>query len=194
MENDNETDGGESKVDESDKELIDSFLAGSDAAFERLYNRYRQPLYGYLRSMLRSADADDVFQQSWIKVCSALPGFRADGRFGPWLFRIARNLAIDTFRKNRRRSGVECACDSADLPVSGEPWHSLAEKELCRNLEAALTELAPEQLAVFRMRGDEISFRVIAANQQCAVQTAVMRMQYAKKKLKRFLEPFRRER
>lgn len=184
----------ESKVEESDKELIDAFLAGSDSAFEQLYNRYRQPLYGYLRNLLRPSDADDVFQQSWIKAYSALPGFRGEGKFGPWLFRIARNLAIDTFRRNRRRGGVECPCDCADRPVSAEPWHDLAEKELVRKLEEALKELAPEQLAVFRMRGQEISFRVIAADQKCAVQTAIMRMQYAKKKLKRFLEPFRRER
>ena len=181
-------------MDESDKELIDSFLDGSDAAFERLYERYRQPLYGYLRNMLRPADADDVFQQSWIKVCSALPGFRADGRFGPWLFRIAHNLAVDTFRRNRRRGGIECANADADWPVPDEPWHELAEKELQRKLEEALTELAPEQLAVFRMRHEKISFRVIATEQRCAVPTAIMRMQYAKKKLKRILEPFRGER
>ena len=51
-----------------------------------------------------------------------------------------------------------------------------------------------EQLAVFRMRHEKISFRVIATEQRCAVPTAIMRMQYAKKKLKRILEPFRGER
>ncbi|MBS1368961.1 MAG: sigma-70 family RNA polymerase sigma factor [Lentisphaeria bacterium] len=180
-------------MDESDRELIDSFLNGSDAAFERLYNRYQQQLYGYLRSMLRNADADDVFQQTWIRVCSALPGCRTDGSFRPWLFRIARNLAIDAIRRNNRRGGIECKCENADLPSGTEPWHSLAEEELRRKLEEALDELAPEQLAVFRMRQNEISFRVIAEGQHCAVQTAVMRMQYALKKLKRKLEEFRRK-
>lgn len=102
-------------------ELIHSYLEGSDAAFERLYNRYRRPLYGYLRSMLAPADADDVFQQTWVRACAALPGYRCRGKFQAWLFRIGRNLALDAIRRTARRRKIEAEDKTAaDPPAARE--------------------------------------------------------------------------
>lgn len=175
-------------VEESDLQLIGSYLSGSDAAFERLYNRYRQPLYGYLRSMLSAADADDAFQQTWVRACAALPGYRCQGKFQAWLFRIARNLAVDAIRRRDRRREVEPEESGADLPEEREPWRAMADDEFRLLLEEALRELPPEQRAVFVLRQEEVSFRLIAARQECPVNTAVVRMRYACGKIREFLE------
>lgn len=169
-------------------ELIGAYLGGSDAAFERLYERYRRPLYGYLRSMLSAADADDAFQQTWVRACAALPGYRCRGKFQAWLFRIARNLAVDAVRRCRRRREVGEEESAADVPGEREPWSEMADAELLRLLEEALRELPPEQRAVFAMRREEISFKIIAARQECPVNTAVVRMRYACGKVREFLE------
>lgn len=175
-------------VEERDIELIGAYLAGSDAAFGRLYERYRQPLYGYLRSMLSAADADDVFQQTWIRACAALPGYRCSGKFQAWLFRIARNLALDALRRRIRRREVAEEEVGAEPPDGREPWHEMADEELKRLLEDALRELPSEQRAVFAMRQNAVSFKAIAARQHCPVNTAVVRMKYAMGKIREFLE------
>lgn len=108
-------------MDENDMELIHSYLEGSDAALERLYNRYRRPLYGYLRSMLAPADADDVFQQTWVRACAALPGYRCRGKFQAWLFRIGRNLALDAIRRTARRRKIEAEDKTAADPPAAAP-------------------------------------------------------------------------
>ncbi len=170
-------------VEESDSELVGSYLNGSDAAFERLYSRYKRQLYGYLRSMLPADDADDAFQQAWVRVCAALPGYRDDGKFQAWLFRIGRNQALDALRRRGRRREIESDETEPDVPQETEPWRPIADAELRRQLEDALRQLAPEQQAVFRMRRNEISFKVIADRQGCPVNTAVARMRYALRKL-----------
>ena len=179
-------------MDAADSELIDSYLNGSDADFERLYRRYRQPLYGYLRSMLPAADADDVFQQTWVRVCAALPGYRCRGKFAAWLFRIGRNLAVDLQRRRHCRRELELADDGSDCPVESEWDGDWADAALLRQLGAALRQLSPEQRAVFEMRRRDIAFKVIAARQDCSVNTAIVRMGYAMKKLQRALREFRR--
>lgn len=168
-------------VEENDRELIRSYLNGSDAAFERLYERYKRPLYGYLLSMLPTADADDVFQQTWVRACAALPGYHCRGKFQAWLFRIARNQAVDLIRHRSRRSELESE-------YTPEPKHQAVNEELKQQLEEALRQLGPEQRAVFQMRRKNLSFRIIAAEQQCTVNTAVRRMHYAIDKLKKMLK------
>ena len=177
-------------MDENDMELIHSYLEGSDAAFERLYNRYRRPLYGYLRSMLAPADADGVFQQTWVRACAALPGSRCRGKFQAWLFRIGRNLALDAIRRTARRRKIEAEDKTAADPPAAresEPWRPIDDAELCRRIDEALETLAPEQRAVFRMRNEALTFQVIADRQQCPVNTAVKRMRYAVGKLRKLL-------
>ena len=174
-------------VEENDKELIESYLNGSDAAFEKLYNRFKKQLYGYLRSMLPVTEADDVFQKTWIRACSALPRYRCRGRFQAWLFRIGRNQAVDSIRRHLSRRELELEAESADFPVEQEPWRVISDEEFRCKLEEALASLSPEQQAVFEMRRNNIAFKIIAARQECPVNTAIVRMYYAMKKLRSIL-------
>lgn len=179
-------------VERSDQELIDGYLAGADQDFGLLYNRYKNQLYGYLVKMMPDsrADADDIFQKSWIRVMQKLPGYRSSDRFHAWLFRIAHNLAIDYFRSNKRRSGhLELdEVGDAGMPQGREqPAGNMIRNEISQALDKALDKLPPEQREVFMLRQENIGFREIAKIQKCSINTALARMQYAVKKLRELL-------
>lgn len=175
----------------SDYQLICSYLAGNESAFETLYYRYRRVLYAYLNGLLpdRQAEADEVFQLAWIKVVDQLKNYRDQGCFSAWLFRIARNLLIDRFRKNKTDAAM-VELDREDVPLvaappGSEPWRSLDEADLETVIRAALAELPQEQREVFLMRSHgELPFKEIAKVQQCSINTVLARMQYALKHLR----------
>ena len=87
----------------TDEKLIKKYLHGDEQAFNELYQRYRKPVYAYLNNMLhnRRDIVEDVFQQTWIRVIAALSKYRDDGSFISWIYRIARNLTIDYFRREK---------------------------------------------------------------------------------------------
>ncbi len=179
----------------SDFELIQAWLGGDARAFDALYARYKRPLYGYFYNMVRQdpATVDDLFQQLWMRVMRKLPDYRECDRFGAWIFRIARNLVIDYYRQCGRRPEIrELTMEAAAaLPEPGgggrEPWRALEAAELGRRVERVVKELPEEQREVFLCRQEEMSFRDIAALQHCPLNTALARMQYALKYLRRRL-------
>ena len=174
-----------------DHELIRAYLAGDEAAFETLYERHRKRLYGYLNGLLpgQTAEADEVFQLTWIRVVDQLKNYREQGCFPAWLFRLARNLLIDRVRRNRR-AGFMTELDREDVPEQpagpgSEPWRDLDESELGQAIRKAVAELPAEQREVFLLRSnEEMPFREIAALQNCSINTALARMQYALKNLR----------
>ncbi len=102
----------------SDEELALRARAEPRASFEALFERYRGPLYNFLlRQGAGEARADDLFQNTFLKVFRALPSFREEARFKTWLYAIAFNVLQDDRRSALRRG------PSAALPeaVSGEP-------------------------------------------------------------------------
>lgn len=178
--------------DSTDKELIDAYLTGADAAFAMLYNRYKRQVYGYLKSFVFDADADDLFQQTWIRVSKKLHRYRCEQKFQAWLFRLARNIALDHLRAAKRRSRYE-VLPGDELPPDAaaerkEPWQALDDEEMRAQLAKALAQLSPEQRAVFVMRQKNISFKIIAEEQGCPIGTVLMRMHYAMKKIRRALQ------
>ncbi|MBO5688689.1 MAG: sigma-70 family RNA polymerase sigma factor [Lentisphaeria bacterium] len=180
--------------DFSDYELICQYLAGDEQAFETLYTRHRKVLYGYLSGLLpgRSAEADEIFQLTWLKVIDQLKNYRDQGCFTAWLFRIARNLLIDRVRKNKHADSMT-SLDREDVPLpaappGSEPWRTMDEADLGRAIRNALAELPEEQQEVFLMRSDaELPFKEIARVQQCSINTVLARMQYALKHLRKSL-------
>ena len=81
------------QTEPSDNELIQAYLDGDQSAFEMLYLRYRQVLYGYLQNRLPgSPEIDDLFQKTWMKAAAALPRYRCQEKFQAWLFRIGPYL------------------------------------------------------------------------------------------------------
>lgn len=181
--------------DAEDDILIKNFLDGDAESFNILYERYRKQLYSYLNRLLggQSALADDIFQQTWLKVIDQLPRYRSSGKKTlAWLITIAHNLAMDHFRRNRKSSG-DLTGDVAELEASmvcddaSEPWRDMHRSELEQALNSALDELSPEFREVFLLRQDDVPFKDIAEIQECSINTVLARMQYALKKMRRCL-------
>ncbi|MCD8139263.1 MAG: sigma-70 family RNA polymerase sigma factor [Planctomycetaceae bacterium] len=86
--------------------LLQRYLDGDDDAFGALVARYESSLYAYIVRMVGDAHAaEDVFQQTCIKVAKGAAGFDGRASFSTWLFRIARNAALDELRRQAARKG-----------------------------------------------------------------------------------------
>ena len=125
-----------------------------------MYFRYRKQLYGYLRNLLSGSgiDADDIFEETWLKVIDKLPRYRDEGRFSAWLFRMAHNIFIDHIRKYKNH--IMQSIDREDIPDLPAPDHrqpgqELESIELGREIEQAVQSLAKEQKEVFLLRQQE---------------------------------------
>lgn len=91
-------------LDPTDEALVRSVLAGDRDRFELLVERYQKRLVNYLYRMVRNLDeAHDLTQEVFIRVYQALDRYDSQYRFSTWLFRVARNAAIDVIRKRRMR-------------------------------------------------------------------------------------------
>lgn len=175
--------------------LIKEYLSGDDRAFTQLYERYKALLYSYLNRLLDNdrPSADDLFQQTWIKVVDQLGQYEHRQQFSAWLLRIAHNLTIDYFRKCGRQSQYEAgSLDDSETAVDppdkdNEPWRGMHREELEKAVSDAVGKLSPELREVFLLRRENISFREIAVIQKCSINTALARMQYALKNLRKSL-------
>ncbi len=174
-----------------DSELIDSFLEGKLEAFEALYGKYRKQLYSYLHRLLPGQHAlvDDIFQQTWIRVINQLHAYKHNQKFLAWIIRISHNLAIDHFRRNRHEETNDFEGDRNIFfsEEKYEPWRNIDRAELSSALEECIKRLPPDQREVFLLRQEDISFKEIAEIQECSINTALGRMQYAIRNLQKQL-------
>ena len=181
----------------TDEELLEQYVSGQTEALAELLERYRRPLFSFiLRMVPSSADADEVFQEVWMRVIRKAADSRRD-RFKGWVFRIAHNLLIDRARSRRPMA-------SLDEPIGGDTEQTLAERvpsggvapnmavegrDLGRRIQAALAMLPPEQRQVFLLRTEgDVPFKDIARLQRVSINTALARMQYALAKMRQLLE------
>ncbi len=177
-----------------DAALICAYTKGDEKAFETLYYRYRKPLYGYLNNIVgnNSAEADEIFAETWLRVIDKLPKYKDSGKFSAWLFRISRNIFIDRLRHLKPDKFVTIdAEDSVELTgeTTFSPDREVGAGDISRMLNSALEQLQPEQREVFLLREEaELSFKEIAEVQNCSLGTVLSRMRYALKKLRTFLK------
>lgn len=171
----------------ADSDLISRCRDGDEDAFEGLYHRYRLQLYSYLNKLFpgRSALADDLFQETWLKALDGLARYRHQQRFVSWLFRIAHNLAVDHIRRESRLEDVPVD-ETLEAPTR-VPWEALDDEQLRTRVEHAIGELSDEQREVVLLRQQGIPFKEIAAIQRVSINTVLGRMHYAVRKLKREL-------
>ncbi len=179
----------------TDKHWLDRYHEGDVEALGELVNSYRRPLYGFIHKMVNTpGEADEIFQETWIRAIRHLDDFKS-GKLLSWLFRIARNLVIDAARRKRPgisldyrdEEGVSWS-ERVPSPITG-PADAASDRELGRNITAAVSRLPVEQKEVFLMRIDgNLPFREIARIQGISINTALARMQYALEKLKTELD------
>ena len=183
-----------SQADEkpTDAVLIRRFLHGEESAFEELYNRYRRQLYAFLSNLIGAgAECDEVFEETWLKVIDKLPEYKDEGRFGAWLFRVGRNRFYDRLRRTRHeRENLSLDVEEPPpvaAPAGYDPGERMELNEVERLVNDAVEKLPEELRETFLLRQQGVAFKDIAEIQQCSINTALSRMQYALRALRKAL-------
>ena len=181
----------------TDTELVSAFKGGDAEALGALMERHKTALYGYLLRLTRSAAAaDDIFQEVFLKLVRNPDAYGERETFKAWLFTVARNAAMDHFRRESSRGEVPLEgagekAGPADFAVSPEPGPAEAaeNKVLGEKIEAALQLLSPDQREVFYLRHySGLSFREIAGSLSLPIGTVLARMSRAAAQLRKILE------
>jgi RNA polymerase sigma-70 factor (ECF subfamily) len=187
-------------ADSSDEQLMLAFRMGDARAFEALVQRHRGPVFNFIfRSTGHAARAEDLLQETWLKVIRAAQEYEPRARFATWLYTIARNLCVDSARKESfleivpletplRGDGVNQPL-AESLPDGGPMPDRAAHNAALRPLlEQALMSLPKDQREVFVLREySGIHFKEIAAVVGISENTVKSRMRYALEGLRKRL-------
>jgi RNA polymerase sigma factor (sigma-70 family) len=181
-----------------DRELVRQFIAGNPAAFERLFNRHKDRIYTYIFYIVKNeALADDIFQDTFIKVINSLKRgkYNEQGVFVSWVTRIAHNLTIDYFRKEKKMPAYSNdANEDYDIFNSEEFSDENIEDEMVKThisseVKKLIQELPEEQREVVLLRHyGELSFKEIAEKTGVSINTALGRMRYALINIRKLME------
>lgn len=176
--------------------LVKSYIDGNEEALAILINRHQSKIYGFIYSKVSDKDlANDIFQDTFIKVIKTLKGnsYNEEGKFLPWVMRIAHNLIIDTFRKDRKmpffRETEEFSIFSVMTDNSPNIENQIILEQVENDLLKLIDELPTDQREVLEMRiYQDMSFKEIADLTGVSINTALGRMRYALLNLRRIIE------
>ena len=177
----------------SDQELLQRLSAGDQEAVQILVERYQSRLMDYSARYLPSPDlAKDIAQEVFLKLLDAPPARLQNGVLGPWLFRVARNRAIDVSRRGKFEISAGA---SSDLPVSeeeapasvgGDPLQTLMASNDAEQLRRLCGQLPEDLRRVVEDRIDSnLSFQEIADKEGIPLGTALWRVHRAFEILRR---------
>jgi RNA polymerase sigma-70 factor (ECF subfamily) len=185
-------------MDAQEREWLEQYRRGNREALGRLVEHYRRPLYSFILRMTEGrVDADEIFQEVWVRAIRNLDTFREENLLG-WLFRIAHNLIIDHARRRKLFADMESGrttsttrsswlAQVADSNIG--PATEVAGRDLGARIRQALAKLPPEQREVFLLRTEGgVPFKEIARIQRVSLNTALARMHYAVLKLREALK------
>lgn len=184
------------KLQIDDSILVKAYIAGDEKALEMLINRYNQRISSFIFSKVLHKDVtEDIFQDTFIKVIKTLKkgAYSEEGKFLPWVMRIAHNLIIDHFRKKKRMPKFEGSNNFNIFSVITDE-NLNAEKQLIKNqinndLSLVIEELPKDQKEVLVMRiYKDMSFKEIAENTGVSINTALGRMRYALINLRKIVD------
>jgi RNA polymerase sigma-70 factor (ECF subfamily) len=179
-----------------DSVLVRDYISGDEKSLEVLINRHNQRITSFIYSKVLDRDiTEDIFQDTFIKVIKTLKKgtYSEEGKFLPWVMRIAHNLIIDHFRKNKRMPKFEGNDDFNIFSVIGDDKLN-AEKQIIKNqidsdLKHLIEELPDDQKEVLLMRiYKDMSFKEISENTGVSINTALGRMRYALINLRKIIE------
>ncbi len=173
-----------------DEKLVKHYLTGNTHALERLINKHRDRIYLYIISKVKIQSlAEDIFQDTFLKVIKSLKKgkYNEQGKFLPWVMRIAHNLVIDHFRKSKRISIIQNLKKDNDFDIlnliSDESKNfekNILKKEQFKELNYIIDKLPKDQKEVLIMRYyEDLSFKEIADKSNVSINTSLGRMRYA---------------
>ncbi|PCJ23044.1 MAG: RNA polymerase subunit sigma-24 [Flavobacteriales bacterium] len=180
----------------TEKELVQAYLKGNELAVEQLIIRFKSQVYTYIICKVRNqALAEDVFQDTFIKVINTIKRgkYNDEGKFLPWVMRIAHNLIIDHYRKSTRMPFIKTKDDFDIFDVIKNPDSNIQEDmerdQVLSDVKELVKFLPNDQREVLMMRlYYDMSFKEISQSTNVSINTALGRMRYALINLRKMAE------
>jgi len=185
----------------SDNELVKLYMNGNEESLSILVKRHKRRIFSYIYLITRhKALTEDVFQETFFKVIQTLKKeqYNEEGKFLPWVLRIAKNLIIDHFRKVKKMPSISSVIndegeETCIFDIIPEESHTLKDsaetrkfKEMIRSI---VSDLPQDQKEVVIMRTYyDMSFKEISEVTNVSINTSLGRMRYALINLKKMLE------
>ena len=164
-------------------------MESPEQVFNQIVREYSERLFWHVRRMVGShEDADDLLQDIFLKIWTALPSFRGEAQLYTWVWRIATNEALNWIRREKVRAALRfsSADDEMVRRISGDPYFNGTDAQ--RELAKAVARLPEKQRQVFIMRWwDELSYEDIAAITGTSVGALKASYHIAQEKVKQFL-------
>ncbi len=181
----------------SDNQLVQKFIDGDEAALEILVRRHKDQVFTYIYMVVKNQHlAEDIFQDTFIKVIRSLKTgkYTDNGKFISWVLRIAHNLIIDHFRKERLLSMI--SNEDSDYDMFNSSRYSdeniedrIIRKQIERDIRKLIKELPDDQRQVLIMRYYlGLSFKEIAERTDVSINTALGRMRYGLINLRKIVD------
>lgn len=179
-----------------DAELIKLYINGDEKALSLLINKHEQRIFSYILSKIQNRDlANDVFQDTFVKIIKTFRQgkYNEEGKFLNWALRIAHNLVIDHFRRQKRIPTISPNDDYDIFKIikdsSDDAETGMIREQIEKDLHRLILQLPPEQLEVLRLRHfSGLSFKDIAEQTNVSINTALGRMRYALINLRKLME------
>lgn len=176
--------------------LVKNYVAGDENALASLINRHQSKIYGFIFSKVGDRDiSDDIFQDTFIKVIKTLKSnsYNEEGKFLPWVMRIAHNLIIDYYRKNKKmpmlRETEEFSVFSIMTDNNPNVEIQMITNQVENDLQKLIDELPNDQKEVLVMRiYQDLSFKEISELTGVSINTALGRMRYALMNLRKVID------
>ena len=176
--------------------LVKNYVAGDENALASLIKRHQSKIYGFIYSKVGDRDvSEDIFQDTFIKVIKTLKSnsYNEEGKFLPWVMRIAHNLIVDYFRKNKKmpmfRETEEFSIFSIMTDNNPNIEAQMITSQVENDLQKLIDELPNDQKEVLVMRiYQDLSFKEISELTGVSINTALGRMRYALMNLRKVIE------
>lgn len=180
----------------TDQALIDLYLQGDESAFSELLKRHQQKIYTSIYLFVKDRElAEDLFQDVFIKIIDTLRkgSYNHEGKFGQWAIRIAYNMCVDQFRRNKRRTKVSGGDDFDIFDVLELPDENredqMIRSETHTRIRSLVDQLPDEQREVVVLRHyADMSFKEISLLTRVSINTALGRMRYALINIRKMME------
>lgn len=173
----------------TDQELVQAYLDGNNHAFDELLARNQDNIFGYIIKVVEDEElANELFQETFLKIISKLQNhqYTETGRLQWWMMRVAHNVVIDYYRDQKKKFVVDAPKENdlsavkSDELVDVNRETELANQRTLKQLVLLMNALpAPQREVVYMRYFQDMSFKEIAEEVGCSINTSLGRMHYA---------------
>ena len=183
-------------LQKSDALLVKDYMAGDESALAILIKRHESKIYGFIYSKVADREvSNDIFQDTFIKVIKTLKtqSYNEEGKFLPWIMRIAHNLIIDFYRKSKKMPLFRETEEFSIFSIMSDDSLTVENQIIADQVEVDIRRLVEElpldqkEVLIMRMYQD-MSFKEISETTGVSINTALGRMRYAIMNLRKIID------